>query len=148
VNKYEKMKLMKVLPKPEELEGCMPQMNQPRMLIELLTDNKQKIANITLIALLIGTTKALMKETPDWDEYLKPNANDTDDIEGEDAKPCGDPECEGCVELQKAIDEAPPGTKIKMMRLTREQAKEIGIDVDAVEKAHDENQTSEGEVVH
>jgi hypothetical protein len=131
VDKKQKIKLVKTLPEPEELEGFMPQMNQPRMLIELLIDNKTKIVNITLIALLMGTAKLLMKEVPDWQEYLR--IPDSNELEGEEVdlpEPCGDPDCKGCAELQKAIDDAPPGTEVKMLRLTREQAEKAGIDVD------------------
>jgi hypothetical protein len=151
VNKHEKIKLMKMLPGPDELEGCMPAMNTAKLLVELLDDNKTKIANITLIALLIGTAKSVMREVPDWEEYLRPN-NDDDEIEGEEMEipePCGDPECKGCKDLEEAIANAPPGTKMKMLRLTREQAEKMGIDVDSAEVSSlDHDDTSEGKSVH
>jgi hypothetical protein len=154
MDKYQKIKLMKLLPNPDDLVGHMPNMNQPRMVIELLQDNRAKIADITLIALLIATTQMLMTETPDWDEYISPNSSDNDEGKEVDVpEPCGNPECKGCAELEKIIANAPPGTKIKMLRLTREEAEARGLNVDDADAraqvgCDDSAETSKGEIVH
>lgn len=119
-----KIKLLKLLP-IDDLKGYLPAMNQKRMVMELLTNDRSKVGNMTLIAILIGTVKMLMQENPDWEEYID---TDRDENEEEVPEPCGDPECKGCAELEKAIAFAKEnGGTIKAVRLTKKEAMEMGI---------------------
>jgi len=123
-----KMKLLKMLPKPDELKGLMPRMRQPAMLAALLSEDTAKIADITLIALLMGTINQLMNEHEDWEEFLDVSDFQNGEFnEDEIPEPCGDPECEGCKELEAAIKHAKDtGATIKSVRLTKAQAIEMG----------------------
>ena len=123
------VKLLKMLPDPSDLEGCMPNLNGKRMLTELLTNNTKKVAHITLMGILMGTVNKLMREIPDWDEYLDPsNITDPEGRMEEVPEPCGDPECEGCKQLEAAIAEAKAtGATLKVMKLTKEEARKRGL---------------------
>lgn len=155
VKKEQKIKLLKALPKPEELVGLMPAMNQKRMLIELLTEKNisSTVADMTLLALLIATVKLIMKANPNWEEYL-----DTDHVADEEElpEPCGDPECEGCKQLEAAMKHAEKhGGTIKAVRLSKKQAMEMGlIDEDGndikqgIGHCQDDDEDSTGKVVH
>lgn len=125
VNKKEKMKLLKVLPKPNKLKGLMPKMNHLKILDKLSEGNIDKIGDITLIAILIATARLVMNDNEDWGEYLDPDNESDSTIVPE---PCGDPECESCTELAKLIAEAKEeGAEVRAMRLTKEQAIKMGL---------------------
>jgi hypothetical protein len=155
VNKEQKLKILKALPTPEELKGFMPGM-KPKILLQLLKGDTSKMADVTLLALLMGTVHQLMKQQiPDWDTYL-----DTDKMGEEEEEvptPCGDPECEGCVQLAATLKHAEEhGGTVKVMRLTKAQAKEMGlIDEDGNEiktagigHCKDEDEDSTGKSIH
>ena len=131
MKKNQLIKLLNILPKPEDLEGLMPKMHKAAMLKALLSDDNARIAHITLMAVLMGTVNQLMNEMPDWEEYLDvSDFRDGEFNEDDIPEPCGDPECEGCKSLEAAIEEAKKtGAEIKVMKLTKEQAIELGLDV-------------------
>jgi hypothetical protein len=134
----QKIKLLQLLPNPEELKDLMPAMNKPGMLKALVEGDVKKIANITLLAVLMGTVNQLMNENEDWEEYLDVSdfrSGEFNEETGEIPEPCGDPECKGCKELEEVLAEAKKtGAKIKVMKLTKAQAEEMGLDVT---KSHD-----------
>jgi hypothetical protein len=154
VNSEEKVKLLKKLPNPDQLKGFLPAMNRPRMLVEMLQGNSKKIADVTLIAMLVATARQLMAKHEDWDQYVS-----VEEVEGENEvpEPCGDPECEGCKQLEKVLAEAKEkGMSVKSLSLTKKQAIEMGlIDEDGNDLAgrqgkscDDKTESSKGKIVH
>jgi hypothetical protein len=132
MNTKDKMKLLKALPTPEDLEGLLPRMNKAGMVKALLTDNETKVADMTLLAMLMGTVHMLMKEHDDWGEYLDPSNIVNSAEESVTPEICDDPECEGCQQMKAMMEDAEKhGAKVKFMKLTREQAEEMGFDVDS-----------------
>lgn len=128
MKKNQRRKLLTTLPTPEELKGYMPRMNKQGMLTGLINGDMDKIGDITLMALLIGTVNMLMNEHEDWEQYLDVGNDSDSESEEEVPEPCGDPECEGCAQLEKAIAYAKEnGGTIKAVRLTKKQAMEMGI---------------------
>ena len=151
--------ILKALPLPEDLKGHMPEMKASGMLKALLESDTKKIAHITLIAVLMGTVRALMEEHKDWDDFIDPsNISSDDELKEEEVpEPCGDPECEGCAELEKALAHAKKhGGVIKAIRLTKKQAREMGLiddDGNDIKKGiaghcKSEDETSDGKVIH
>jgi len=125
------VKLLKVLPEPDELQGLMPAMRKEAMFKALITSNNDRIANITLLAVLMGTVNLLMNEMPDWEEYLDVSGfRDGEFNEDQIPEPCGDPECESCREMEALIAKAKAdGAQIKVVKLSRAEAEQMGLDV-------------------
>lgn len=136
MKKNQLIKLLNLLPDPEELAGLMPRMHKKLMLKALLGDEQERIAHVTLMAILMGTVHKLMNEMPDWEDYLDVSDYRNGEFNEDDIpESCGDPECESCQQMEAAIKTAKEsGAQIKVVKLSKEQAIEMGLDVT---KEHD-----------